>query len=177
MDDGRTEPAAGLDPVDVYVLFGSNLGDRRERIERGFTRMARSGVRWAARSSVYETEPVGLAEQPWFLNLVARGTTTLSPRALLAACKDAEAAEGRIRTVRFGPRTLDVDILLYGTLRIDEPDLSIPHPRMNERRFALAPLVEIAPDLKDPRDGRRFAEVLAGLDEGKKVLKSTTREF
>ncbi|MEN6368430.1 MAG: 2-amino-4-hydroxy-6-hydroxymethyldihydropteridine diphosphokinase [Thermotogota bacterium] len=176
MDDGRTEPAAGLDPADVYILFGSNLGDRRGRIERGLSRMARSDVRWTARSSIYETEPVGLADQPWFLNLVARGTTTLSPRALLAACKDAEAAEGRVPTMRFGPRTLDVDILLYGALRIDEPDLSIPHPRMNERRFALTPLVEIAPDLKDPRDGRRFAEVLAGLDEGKKVLKSTTRE-
>jgi hypothetical protein len=88
----------------------------------------------------------------------------------------AGAPEGRVSTVRFGPRTLDVDILLYGTLQVDEPDLSIPHPRMNERRFALAPLVEIAADLSDPRDGRRFAEVLAGLDEGKKVLKSTTRE-
>jgi 2-amino-4-hydroxy-6-hydroxymethyldihydropteridine diphosphokinase len=176
MDDGRIEPAAGLDPVDVYILFGSNLGDRRERIERGLARVAQRGVRWTARSSVYETEPVGLSDQPWFLNLVARGTTTLSPRALLAACQDAETAEGRVPTVRFGPRTLDVDILLYGTLQVDEPDLSIPHPRMNERRFALAPLVEIAADLSDPRDGRRFAEVLAGLNEGKKVLKSTTRE-
>ncbi|MDD5264870.1 MAG: 2-amino-4-hydroxy-6-hydroxymethyldihydropteridine diphosphokinase [Candidatus Bipolaricaulis sp.] len=162
--------------MDVYILFGSNLGDRRERIERGLARVAQRGVRWTARSSIYETEPVGLSNQPWFLNLVARGTTPLSPQALLAACKDAETAEGRVPTVRFGPRTLDVDILLYGTQQVDEPNLSIPHPRMNERRFVLTPLVEIAPDLSDPRDGRRFAEVLAGLDEGKKVLKSTTRE-
>ncbi len=177
MDDGRAVPAAGVSPVEVYILFGSNLGDRRGRIESGLRRMEESGVRFTARSSIYETEPVGLDDQPWFLNLVARGETTLSPRRLLAACQGAEAAEGRVPTARFGPRTLDVDVLLYGRHQIDEPDFTVPHPRMHERRFVLVPLVEIAPDLADPRDGRRFADILAGLDEGKKVLKSTTRRF
>jgi 2-amino-4-hydroxy-6-hydroxymethyldihydropteridine diphosphokinase len=177
MDDGRAVPAAGVNPVEVYILFGSNLGDRRERIESGLRRMEESGVRFTAQSSIYETEPVGLDDQPWFLNLVARGETTLLPRRLLAACQDAEAAEGRVPTARFGPRTLDVDVLLYGTRQIDEPDFTVPHPRMHERRFVLVPLVEIAADLADPRDGRRFADILAGLDEGKKVLKSTTRRF
>lgn len=176
MDDGRTEPAAGVVPAEVYILFGSNLGDRRRTIERGLRHMERSGVHWTARSSIYETEPVGVTDQPWFLNLVAKGVTPLSPRALLGACKAAEVAENRVPSVRFGPRTLDVDVLLYGTAHIEEPDFTVPHPRMNERRFALTPLVEIAPDLTDPRDGQRFADILARLDEGRKVLKSTTRE-
>jgi len=163
--------------VETYLLFGANLGDRRSANEKGLSWLGCHGVRWIARSSFYETEPVGMEEQPWFLNLAARGRTGLSPRDLLAVCKEAEASLGRQPGVRFGPRTLDVDILLYDDVELAEPDLVIPHPRLRERRFALVPLVELAPDLVDVRDGRTFASILDGLDEGKKVAKSTTRGF
>ncbi len=168
-------PCAGR--VEAYLLFGSNLGDRRRSIERGLSALEQHGVEWTARSSFYETEPVGVEDQPWFLNLAARGNVSLSPRALLALCKTTEEAAGRQDAIRFGPRTLDIDILLYGQLEVEEPDLVIPHARLCERRFALVPLLEIAPDLADFRDGRPFAVILRGLDEGKKVAKSTTREF
>ncbi len=134
------------------------------------------GVEWTARSSFYETEPVGVEDQPWFLNLVARGVVSVSPRALLGLCKASEAAAGRREGVRFGPRPLDVDILLYGEEEVCEPDLVIPHAGLRERRFVLVPLCEIAPNLVDFRDGRPFAAILRGLGEGKKVAKSTTRE-
>lgn len=162
--------------VRVYILFGSNLGDRRQSIEQALARLAGGGIRWMARSSFYETEPVGVEDQPWFLNLAACGETAMPPRALLALCKEAEAAAGRRERVRFGPRELDADILLYGELEVTESDLTIPHPRLRQRRFALVPLLEIAPDLVDFRDGARYEGVLNRLDEGKKVSKSTTRE-
>ncbi len=158
------------------MLFGSNLGDRRALIEGGLRALEHRGVRWTGRSSFYETEPVEVEDQPWFLNVVARGVVTMSPRHLLTACKEAEAAAGRTQGVRFGPRPLDVDILLFGEIAVGEPDLIIPHPRLRERRFALVPLVELAPDLVDFRDGMPFASILRGLDAGKKVAKSTTRE-
>ncbi len=175
---GRSDQTSSAERrVDVYLLFGSNLGDRQEAIERGLSALADRGVEWTARSAFYETEPVGVEDQPWFLNLVARGLTNLSPRSLLALCKEAEASAGRRDGARFGPRTLDVDILLYDEIGVEEPDLVIPHPRLRERRFALVPLVEVAPDLVDFRDGRTFASVLRGLDDGKKVAKSTIRGF
>jgi 2-amino-4-hydroxy-6-hydroxymethyldihydropteridine diphosphokinase len=173
MRNGRSH---GTSEVAAYLLFGSNLGDRRGSIERGLAFLQRGGVKWAARSSFYETEPVGLEDQPWFLNLAACGRLALSPRSLLGLCKEAEAAAGRRDGVRFGPRPLDVDILLYDEIEVAEPDLVIPHPRLCARRFALIPLLEIAPDLADCRSGRPYTEVLSGLDEGKKVARSTTRE-
>jgi 2-amino-4-hydroxy-6-hydroxymethyldihydropteridine diphosphokinase len=159
------------------LLFGSNLGDRRQLIEGGLSSLEERGVEWTARSSFYETEPIGVENQPWFLNLVARGDLSLSPRSLLEACKDSEWAAGRRPGIRFGPRPLDIDILLYAEQSVEEPDLVIPHARLCERRFALIPLLEIAPDLVDFRDGRSFAVILNRLDEGKKVAKSTTRGF
>jgi 2-amino-4-hydroxy-6-hydroxymethyldihydropteridine diphosphokinase len=170
---GDEEPDVGR--AGVYLLLGSNLGNRRALIESGLATLEHRGVEWIERSSFYETEPVGLEDQPWFLNLAARGNVSLAPRSLLALCKEAEAAAGRREGIRFGPRPLDIDILLYGEIQVDEPDLVIPHPRLRERRFALVPLLEIAPDLVDFRDGRRYADILRGLDEGKKVAKSTTR--
>ena len=171
MDDGRAVPAAGVSPVEVYILFGSNLGDRRERIESGLRRMEESGVRFTARSSIYETEPVGLDDQPWFLNLVARGETTLPPRRLLAACQDAEAAEGRVSMARFGPRTLDVDVLLYGTRRIDEPDFTVPHPRMHERRFVLVPASGIAGGMVHPVLKRSVRSLLRRIRSRERVAR------
>jgi 2-amino-4-hydroxy-6-hydroxymethyldihydropteridine diphosphokinase len=177
MRRSRSDEAPCAGRVEAYLLFGSNLGDRRRSIERGLSALEQHGVEWTARSSFYETEPVSVEDQPWFLNLAARGNVSLSPRALLAVCKTTEEAAGRRDGIRFGPRPLDIDILLYGRLEIEEPDLVIPHARLCERRFALVPLLEIAPDLVDFRDGRPFAAILRGLDDGKKVAKSTTREF
>lgn len=161
----------------VFFCLGSNVGDRRGQIAGGLAELERSGVSVTTRSSVYETEPVGAEDQPWFLNQVIRGTTWLDPMGLLEACKQIERLFGREPTeVRFGPRTLDIDILLYGGRVITGERLTIPHPRMHERRFVLVPLVEIAPRLVDPRDGREYAGILERLDEGKKVSKSLRNE-
>jgi len=167
-----------MSETSVFLCLGSNVGGRYGRIAGGISKLEQSGVSVEIRSSVYETEPVGVEDQPWFLNQVIRGTTRLEPIDLLEACKRIERLFGREPTdVRFGPRTLDIDILLYGDRVIDDERLAIPHPRMHERRFVLVPLVEIAPGLVDPRDGREFAQILERLDEGKKVLTSQRNEF
>jgi 2-amino-4-hydroxy-6-hydroxymethyldihydropteridine diphosphokinase len=158
----------------VFLCLGSNVGDRGDLIAGGIAELERSGVSVDTRSSVYETEPVGIEDQPWFLNQVIRGTTRLAPFELLEACRRIESLFGREPTeVRFGPRTLDIDVLLYGDRVITDDRLMVPHPRMHERRFVLVPLVEIAPRLVDPRDGREFAGILERLDEGRKVLPSS----
>lgn len=156
----------------VYLGLGSNLGDRERQIEQGIHMLSRCGVDVDLRSSRYETEPVGLADQPWFLNQVVRGETRLAPEELLRTCKRIERKAGRTESARFGPRVLDIDILLYDGSTFSRDDLVIPHPRMAERRFVLIPLLEIAPDLQDPRSGMPYAEILNRLDEGKKVLQS-----
>lgn len=161
----------------VFLGLGSNVGDRRGRIAGGVAELERSGVTVEIRSSVYETEPVGFEDQPWYLNQVIRGRTSLDPHTLLEECKRIERLFGREPTgVRFGPRPLDIDVLLYGDRVIEDDRLTIPHPRMHERRFVLVPLVEIAPRLVDPRDGREYAQFLDRLDEGKKVSPSLQNE-
>jgi len=173
MHSGRSEEDPRVRPVSVYLCLGSNLGDRREALDWGLDQIERSGITITKRSSYYETEPVDYEDQPWFLNRVVGGATSLSPKELIVLLKGIEARAGRIRTTRFGPRRLDIDVLLYGDEVIEEGPVIVPHPRMDARRFVLIPLTEIAPDLVDPRTGRRFTEILIGLDEGKKVLKST----
>jgi 2-amino-4-hydroxy-6-hydroxymethyldihydropteridine diphosphokinase len=178
MRDGRSDEEKGLAPSDVYMLFGSNVGDRYGNIDRGLRALGRRGIQWEAFSSYYETEPTDVEDQPWFVNLVAEGRTDLDPAQLLALCKEIEHEAGRnLDAPRYSPRVLDIDILLFGSLRLNSPSLVIPHPRMVERRFVLVPLIEIAPDIADPRDGRLYREILEGLDEVKKVTKSKTREF
>lgn len=111
-------------------------------------------------SSVYETDPVGFEDQPAFLNLVARFRPGPEPEEWLALVREAEAAAGRVRTFRNAPRTLDIDVLLIGDRVLDLPGLTVPHPRMAERAFVLVPLLELEPELADPRDGRPFREHL-----------------
>lgn len=160
----------------IFLAFGANLGNPRDQIERGIVALNDHHVNVIARSSWFETEPVGMDDQPWFLNLAARASTSLDPYELLAVCQQVEKRVGRIPSVRFGPRHLDIDILLFGDERIESEELTIPHPRMHERRFVLIPLLEIAPDLEDPVLNQPYADVLSRLDEGKKVLRSLINE-
>lgn len=135
--------------VTAYLGLGSNLGDREDNLRRALSLLGERGEVTSI-SSVYETEPWGYAEQPSFLNMACGFRTNLSPRELLALAQDVEARLGRVPTVRYGPRTMDVDILLYGDLVVDTTALQIPHPGIPERAFVLAPLAEIAPDAEHP---------------------------
>ncbi len=131
----------------AYLGLGANLGDRLTSLQRAVDLLAAEGVRASASSRVWETEPVGgPAGQPAFLNAVVRVETSLSPEDLLAACHRVESELGRVRDVRWGPRTIDVDVLLYDDVTTTEPDLAIPHPRMTERLFVVLPLLDIDPD-------------------------------
>jgi 2-amino-4-hydroxy-6-hydroxymethyldihydropteridine diphosphokinase len=144
-------------PVRAYLGLGSNLGDRSENLRRAVELLAaRDGVTVVRTSNVYESDPVG-PPQPDFLNAVAEIDTTLSARGLLDACLGVEAELGRVRQERWGPRIIDIDLLVFGDEHIDEPDLTVPHPRMHERPFVLVPLAELAPDL-ELRDGRTVAD-------------------
>ena len=139
---------AGASPVRrAFIGLGSNLGDRMAALRLGVA-LLKEGGDVTAVSPLYETEPVGgPTDQGAFLNVVVELATTDSPRQLLIRCQALEEAAHRVRTVRFGPRTLDADVLLVGDLVVDEPDLVVPHPRMGERRFVLAPLADLAPEL------------------------------
>jgi 2-amino-4-hydroxy-6-hydroxymethyldihydropteridine diphosphokinase len=148
----------------AYVGVGANLGDREASIRDALRLLGeREGVTVTAVSSLRETEPVGKLDQPSFLNGAVRLETTLPPRGLLDTLLDVERELGRERRERWGPRTIDLDLLLYGAERIDEPGLTVPHPRLHERRFALEPLAELAPGLDVPGSGR-VSELLARLD-------------
>jgi len=144
----------------TYISAGSNIGDREENLDFGARRLGERG-KLIRISSVYETEPVGYADQPWFLNRVFELETALSPHELLAWCNEIERDGGRVRTFPNAPRTLDLDILLYGDRIISDPVLVIPHPRMTERRFVLEPLAEIAPDLRHPAEKKTMLDLLA----------------
>lgn len=142
----------------AYVGLGANLGDREASILRAAELIGAIRL-----SPILETEPWGYADQPRFLNAVAELDAEVPPRALLERLLDAERRLGRVRTgPRFGPRTIDLDLLLYGDERVDEPGLEVPHPRLQERRFVLEPLAALAPELKIPGNGT-VREALAGL--------------
>ena len=144
--------------------LGANLGDRLDSLQRAVDMLGDDpSIRIVACSRVWETDPVGRVEQPDFLNVVVRAEVRLDPRELLAACHRVETALGRVRETRWGPRTIDIDILLYGGRTIDEPDLSVPHPRMLERAFVLLPLLELDPDPIMP-DGSRVLDLALGPD-------------
>ena len=144
----------------AYLGLGSNQGDRVGLLNAALERLEASGrVRVIKRSSLYETAPVGVTDQPRFVNLVAEVHTDLEPQGLLELALAAERTLGRVRTQRWGPRTVDIDILLYDEVQVDTPTLAIPHPEMTRRRFVLEPLLEIAPDAALP-DGHRLAAFL-----------------
>jgi 2-amino-4-hydroxy-6-hydroxymethyldihydropteridine diphosphokinase len=153
-------------PALAYIALGSNLGDRRGLLEGAVAALvATPGVAVKKISSFHETEPVGgPAGQGLFLNAAAVLETTLDPLRLLNVLHEIEQSFGRTRTVHWGERTLDLDLLLFDDQIIDTPELTIPHPRMSVRRFVLEPLAEIAPGVVDPVTNRTIAELLAGLE-------------
>jgi len=152
----------------VYLALGSNLGDREKNLRAALDQIAQF-AHITRVSSIYETEPWGVKEQPWFLNLVCETTTQLSPVDVLRRAKRIEAAMGRSDGIRFGPRPIDVDILLYDRVIRLDPALTIPHPRMHERRFVLAPLAEIAPTVVHPRLRATIRKLLADLESTEEV--------
>jgi len=148
----------------AYIALGANLDDPAAQVRAGFAALAAlPQTRLTARSALYRSAPVGYAEQPDFVNAVAAVETGLAPRALLDALLAVERAHGRVRAMPNGPRTLDLDLLLYGDLQLREPGLTIPHPRMHERAFVLVPLAEIAPACVVPGRGA-VAELLRAID-------------
>ena len=147
----------------VILALGTNLGDRPANLRAAVAALA-PAVTVLAESPVYETPPWGLTDQPAFLNMALRGETVLPPLELLQRLKRLEVELGRQPGVRWGPRLIDIDILFYDDLVLDEPGLVLPHPRLHERAFVLVPLADLAPDLIHPRLGRTIRELLAGVD-------------
>ncbi len=134
----------------TYLSAGSNVGDRRSNLEWALSALSAGGLTLRKVSSLFETEPVGFTEQPWFINIAIEAETTLSAEELLECSLDVERRRGRVRMFRGAPRTLDIDILFYDNLVLERPNLIIPHPRMTGRRFVLEPLAEIAPEAVHP---------------------------
>jgi 2-amino-4-hydroxy-6-hydroxymethyldihydropteridine diphosphokinase len=145
----------------VYLSLGSNVGDRETHLRAAIEKLPEAGVKVLRVSPIYETEPVEYTAQGWFLNLVVEAETDLFPLQLLTRTARIERELGRVRTVPKGPRTLDIDILLYGDSVVNSKKLTIPHPRMTERRFVLAPLADLAPDLRHPVLLKSVRELLA----------------
>ena len=160
----------------VYLSLGSNLGDRKKNLQTAIAALADAKVRVMRISSFYETEPVDLREQPWFLNCAVQAETELSPPDLLRALHGIESSLGSRKLVAKGPRLMDMDILLYGDETIDTPELQVPHPRMLQRRFVLVPLAEIAPSLKHPSWNGTATELLAKAPDPSEVRRSNQSE-
>jgi 2-amino-4-hydroxy-6-hydroxymethyldihydropteridine diphosphokinase len=155
----------------VYFSLGSNVGERGKNLHTAIAALAEAGVRVTEISSFYETEPVDLPEQPWFLNCVVAGETQVPALELLRALRGIEKQMGSKKLVPKGPRLIDLDILLYGDETIDTPELQVPHPRMHLRKFVLVPLAEIAPNLKHSSWNGTAADLLAKVVDSSVVRK------
>jgi 2-amino-4-hydroxy-6-hydroxymethyldihydropteridine diphosphokinase len=155
----------------VFLSLGSNIGDREANLRAAIASLAAAGVRVIHVSSFYETEPVDLREQPWFLNCVLEVETEVQPLELLRALRTIESRMGSKKLVPKGPRLIDMDILLYGDETIDTPELQVPHPRMLLRKFVLVPLAEIAPSFKHPSWKGTAEEILGKLNDASVVRK------
>jgi 2-amino-4-hydroxy-6-hydroxymethyldihydropteridine diphosphokinase len=160
-----------IKPEIVFISLGSNIGDREKNLRAAIAALSELGVQIKKVSSIYETEPVDLLEQPWFLNCVVEGETTVPPAELLRELRALEKCMGSKKLVARGPRLIDLDILVYGRQTINMPELQVPHPRMHLRRFVLAPLAEIAPDLKHSSWSGTAAHLLATTDDKSAVKK------
>jgi 2-amino-4-hydroxy-6-hydroxymethyldihydropteridine diphosphokinase len=145
----------------IYLSLGSNVGNREANLRAAIAALSNAGVRVRQVSSIYETEPVDYLEQEWFLNCVVEGETELTAEELLRELRGIETHMGSKKEFAKGPRLIDLDILLYGEEIIDGEKLVVPHPRMLQRRFVLAPLAEIAPHLRHPSWPGTAAEMLA----------------
>ena len=155
--------------IHVYLGLGANLGDRRANLRAALERLA-PDLHVEAVSSLYETDPVGPRDQPKFLNACCLATTELPARAVLERLLAVERALGRERGERWGPREIDLDLLLYGDAVIDEEGLHVPHPELANRAFVLVPLAEIAGDARDPRSGSTIGELADAVDRAGVVL-------
>jgi 2-amino-4-hydroxy-6-hydroxymethyldihydropteridine diphosphokinase len=152
----------------AYLSLGSNLGDRLDNLQAALDSLTEAGVVMAT-SSFYETEPVELTNQPWFLNCVAALATEQSPQSVLSSILSVEQKMGRVRLKNKGPRIIDIDIVLFGDRVLDKATLQIPHPALHKRRFVLEPLVEIAPLAFHPTLKKTAQELLAALPDGQIV--------
>jgi 2-amino-4-hydroxy-6-hydroxymethyldihydropteridine diphosphokinase len=159
--------------TNVYLSLGSNIGDRAGNIALAIAALRGRGVRVTQESSLYETEPLEIREQPWFLNCAVAAETELSAERLMRVLLEIEREMGRERMVPKGPRIIDMDILLYGTDIVREPGLEIPHPRMAERKFVLVPLAEIAGEANHPVAMMTIAEMLEATADRSEVGKWT----
>ena len=157
--------------VIAFIAIGSNLKGPKERCEEAADRLGETnGIRVVAQSRWYQTDPVGPVLQPDFINGVLQVETRLNPPDLLKALKEIECDMGRMTGVRWGPRVIDLDILLYGNEVRTEADLTIPHPEMGNRRFVLAPLCDLAPEARHPGTRKTFREMLNALGDGPRVV-------
>jgi 2-amino-4-hydroxy-6-hydroxymethyldihydropteridine diphosphokinase len=149
----------------VYLSLGSNVGDRQANLEQAISQLATIGT-VTKRSAFYETEPMEVTDQPWFLNCTVELETELMPKQFIAAVLDVERSMGRKRIKKKGPRTIDIDVVLFGKSIVEMKGLTVPHPAMHLRRFVLEPMVEIAPEVRHPVFKRSMRELRDALPAG-----------